>query len=129
MKTKLTIVVGLLACSFCLPDAFAQDDPAKPKRPARGPSKERIMKRFDKDQDGALSKEEIAAMPERMRANMLKKWDKDESGDLSKEEVDAIKFPERRPGGAKKDGDTPKKKKGGDAPKKKDKDAGDEAGE
>ncbi len=107
MKTNLMMMTGLLALAFCLPNALAQDEKKdKPKRKGP-PSKEAILKRFDENKDGALSKEEIAKMPERMSARLLKKWDKDGDKALSKEEVDAIKFPERKPekkDGEKKDG-------------------------
>lgn len=118
MKTKLMLVTGLMALAFCLPTALAEDGDKekKKKRPKGPPSKERILKKFDKNEDGALSKEELAEMPEKMSTRLLEKWDKDEDGALSKEEVDAIKFPERKPGDRppKKKGD---KKKGGDKEK------------
>jgi len=108
MKTNLTMLVGLLALGFCLPNALGEEPPAKKKGPP--PSKEGILKKWDKNTDGALSKEELAEMPERMSANLLKRGDKDGDGALSKEEVDELKFPE-----------APKKGKEGDAPEKKEK--------
>jgi Ca2+-binding EF-hand superfamily protein len=44
----------------------------------------------DTDGDGAISKEELAAVPEKMQAK-LKEHDKDGDGALSKEEYEAFK--------------------------------------
>jgi EF hand len=46
--------------------------------------------KVDSNGDGALSKEELAAAPEKMQAK-LKEADKDADGALSKEEYDAFK--------------------------------------
>jgi hypothetical protein len=106
MKTKM-IITGLLALAFCLPTALAQDekkkkDGAKKKGP---PSKEQILKRFDKDGDGGLSKEELGKMHEKMAARLLKAGDKDGDGALSKKEFDALELPKRKAGeGGKKKG-------------------------
>lgn len=54
----------------------------KPKRPN--------MEELDKNKDGALSKEELEAVPERFRARLLEN-DGDKDGALSKEEWDKAK--------------------------------------
>lgn len=123
MKTNLTLLVGLLALGFCVP-ATAQDKD-KPKKQRTPPSKESILKKWDKDKDGALSKDELAAMPERMKANLLKRGDKDNNGELSKEEVDGLKFGRRDGAKGKGKGDGAKKKDQ-DKDKDKDKDGGGE---
>lgn len=118
MKTKM-IITGLLALAFCLPTALAQDEKKKDGAKKKGPpSKEEILKKFDKDGNGALSKEELAEMPERMSARLLKAGDKDGDGALSKKEFAALELPKRGAGEA-------GKKKGG----KKKKDADKEEGE
>jgi hypothetical protein len=110
MKTKLMMVTGLLALAFCLPTALAQDEEKKDKPKRKGPpSKEQILKKFDENQDGALCKEELGKMPERMSARLLKLGDKDGDGALSKEEVEALDLSKRKPDDGKKKGDRKKK--------------------
>lgn len=99
MKHHLTLLAGVASLVLGAQAVQAQDAPEKDKPERRGGggmNKERILERFDKDKNGALSKEEIADMPERMSKGLLEKWDKDKNGELSKEEVDAIKPPEGR---------------------------------
>ncbi len=70
---KFLALAGLVAFSS---SAFAADE----KKGAK----------IDADGDGAISKEEIAAAPEKMQAK-LKDADKDADGALSKEEYAAFK--------------------------------------
>jgi hypothetical protein len=95
MKTNLKLMAGLLTLGLCVCSVNAQDDPGKAKRRKGPPSKERLLERYDTNKDGALDKDELAAMPERLRTRLLERWDEDKSGDLSKDEVDKIKPPER----------------------------------
>jgi Ca2+-binding EF-hand superfamily protein len=72
---KLLALAGLVA--FASTASAADGDAAK--RP-----------KLDTDGDGALSKEEVAAAPEKLQAR-LKEFDKDGDGALSKEEYEAMK--------------------------------------
>jgi len=98
----------ILAGSFLMGSSlFAQDRPADGKDAGkhRRPSKEEILKKFDKDGDGELSEEEKAAMKEAMekhrgkhgkggrpsKEEMLKKFDADGDGKLNKEERTAAR--------------------------------------
>lgn len=94
MKNQLTLLAGVVALVLGSQVARAEGEEKKGDKPERGPAKERILGKFDTDKDGALSKTEIAAMPERMSKNLLEKWDTDKNGELSKTELDAIKAPE-----------------------------------
>ncbi len=87
MKLLLTFVslifltIGLVA----KPEKKGKGD-----RPAR-PSKEEIIKKFDKDGDGKLSEEEKAEIRKSMAnrkppAHIIEKFDKDGDGKLSEEE-------------------------------------------
>lgn len=83
MKKYTTI---LAAAAFCIPFA-AQAEGEKPagddaKKKDR---KEMMIKKFDKDGDGKLSKEEKAAMQTERKA-ILAKYDTDKDGKLSKDE-------------------------------------------
>jgi EF hand len=80
--TQLFTLAALIAtCSF----ASAQGEPKK------GPPPE-IVKEFDKDGDGKLSKDERAAMKMAMadkKKAILEKYDTDKDGKLSPEEHEA----------------------------------------
>lgn len=97
MKHTKTLITCLAALAFTAPILRAEGDGGEEKekdRPRReGFNKERILNKFDTNKDGALSKDELTAMPERMRNHLLEKWDANKDGELSKEEVDAIKPP------------------------------------
>lgn len=72
----------------------------KPKRPN--------MEELDKDKDGALSKEELEAVPERFRTRLLEN-DGDKDGALSKEEwAKAKEAAQKRREEREKNGDQPK---------------------
>jgi len=94
MKRQLTLLAGLTALVLGSQVARAEDAPEKPKGPPHPVAKERILAKFDTNKDGALSKDELAAMPEPMRNRLLTNWDTNKDGELSKEEVEAIKPPE-----------------------------------
>jgi len=98
----------LLAGSFLMSASlFAQDRPADGEKDGkhRRPSKEEILKKFDKNGDGELNEEEKAAMKEARekhrgkrgegdrpnRKEMLKKFDTDGDGKLNEEERAALK--------------------------------------
>jgi Ca2+-binding EF-hand superfamily protein len=92
MKTTTIMMAGVAVVLVCS---------AQAKKPGKdGPRRElppEIIKRFDKDGDGKLNKEEMAAAKaareERMKAQkeeMLKKFDKDGDGKLSEEERKAM---------------------------------------
>ena len=92
MKTKLTLLMAL-AGLFTL-NAGAQDQPGRPGGPGgpgeggRGrfqPSAEDI-KKYDKDGNGELSREEMRGMMDERRKEMEKKYDADGDGKLSDEE-------------------------------------------
>lgn len=83
--TALTILLGT-----CL-IAGAEGKPDKPQR--KGPPPE-MLKKFDKDGDGTLSKEEKDAMREAMKEHhkdRAKEFDKDGDGKLSEAEREAMK--------------------------------------
>jgi hypothetical protein len=83
--TALTILLGT-----CL-IAGAEGKPDKPHR--KGPPPE-MLKKFDKDGDGTLSKEEKDAMREAMKElhkDKAKEFDKDGDGKLSEAEREAMK--------------------------------------
>ena len=94
MPTKLTMLAGLLCLGLGLTVALAADpeqQPERKKRSPRPPDPERLLKRYDKDDDGALSKEELEKLTERKRDEIMKEWDKDNDGALSKAELAAMK--------------------------------------
>ncbi|BCU76030.1 hypothetical protein [Luteolibacter sp. LG18] len=112
MKHHLIILAGISALALSTQAVRAEGEGDKPAE--RGPAKERILGKFDTNKDGALSKEELAAAPERLSKRLLESWDTDKNGELSKAEVDAIKAPEggkggERPNRPKRDGGEPKK--------------------
>jgi len=76
MNVIRTIAILGVAIGFSSAPLFAADE--KPKRPN--------IEEFDTDKDGALSKAELEAVPERMRGYLLKS-DADMDGALSKEEL------------------------------------------
>ncbi len=88
MKTNYLIPLGafLATCTF----ASAQDRPNRPPgSPREVPA--RILKKFDKDGDGELSKPERQAMRAERKAKMLAKFDTDKNGVLSDAEREAMK--------------------------------------
>jgi hypothetical protein len=95
------LVIGFGATSL----TAAEGD--KPKRPS--------IDELDADKDGALSKTELEAVPERMRGYLLKS-DADMNGELSKEELAKAKEEmakrreqrEKERGGEKPPGEAPK---------------------
>jgi len=115
MKQHLTILAGLSALVISTQSARAEGETEKPAEQQRGGgvAKERILGKFDTSKDGALSKDEIAAMPERLSKRLLEQADTDKNGELSKAEIEAIKPPAggggERPNRPKRDGGEPKK--------------------
>jgi hypothetical protein len=88
MKNKLWITTGILVgtCTF----APAQDTPIRPLHTGPPPHAHgKFDKKFDKDGDGRLSKEERKAMHEAHRKELLEKFDKDGDGKLSDDELKA----------------------------------------
>lgn len=75
------------------------------KKPGSGegrPSREEVMKKFDKDGDGKLSEDERAEARKAMearRAEMIEKFDKDGDGKLNEEERKAAMASRTKPGG------------------------------
>ena len=80
MKKTLFIILGL-ALSRVL--AQAADGEAKPAAP---PSREEIIKKYDKNGDGKLDQEERAAFMKDRQAESLKKYDKNGDGKLDEAE-------------------------------------------
>ncbi|MFD0893526.1 hypothetical protein KBB96_19025 [Luteolibacter ambystomatis] len=113
MKQHLTILAGFSALVISTQSARAEGETEKPaEQRGGGAAKERILGKFDTNKDGALSKDEVAAMPERLSKRLLEQWDTDKNGELSKTEIDAIKPPAgggERPNRPKRDGGEPKK--------------------
>lgn len=73
--------------------SFAHAGDAEKKTDKKAAKKAELLKRFDKDGDGQLSKDEKKAMHEELKkereAELLKKFDKDGDGKLSPEEKKA----------------------------------------
>lgn len=75
------------------------------KKPGSGegrPSREEVMKKFDKDGDGKLNEDERAEARKAMearRAEMIEKFDKDGDGKLNEEERKAAMASRTKPGG------------------------------
>ena len=66
------------------------------------PSREEVMKKFDKDGDGKLSEDERAEARKAMearRAEMIEKFDKDGDGKLNEDERKAAMASRTKPGG------------------------------
>lgn len=105
MKAVFNIVIAsaLLAAAYAqAPEGEAKKRPPHDERPPHdGPSREEIIKKFDKDGDGKLNDEEEAAARAAMQAKragmegkykeMLAKFDKDGDGKLSEDERKAMK--------------------------------------
>ena len=95
---------------------------AKPEKKGKGdkpgrPSREEMMKKFDKDGDGKLSDEEKAGIRKAMAnrtppAHILEKFDKDGDGKLNPEERRAAMAARPKPGEGKKPEGKGKKKEG-----------------
>ncbi|HWB04915.1 MAG TPA: hypothetical protein VG796_17940 [Verrucomicrobiales bacterium] len=84
MKIKLTLftaLAGLLTLT-----AEAQDTPRRGQGRGQQPSAE-DLKKYDKDGDGQLSREERTAMREARQKEMLEKYDADKDGKLNDEET------------------------------------------
>ena len=81
---RLAALVGLVSFSYTTLNAGDEEKPAgeKKKRPN--------VEELDTDKDGALSKAELEAVPERYR-NKLLESDADKDGALSKEEFTKAK--------------------------------------
>ena len=78
MKTKLTsIIVAIATCAV----ATAEPDKGEGKKGARGPGKRPVPQG-----DSKLSQEDRKAAVAARRAEMMKKFDKDGDGKLTKEE-------------------------------------------
>ena len=99
MKAISTLMA--LAVLACLPLAASAQDGAKKKH---GKRQEALLKKFDKDGDGKLSKEERAAAKEfkdkrrgeegrggKLRGKILRRFDKDGDHKLNETEREALK--------------------------------------
>lgn len=89
MKYHSALFAAVAALVLGSQAVHAED--AEKEKPARSINKERIMEKYDTNKDGALSKEELAAAPDRVSKTMLEKGDTNKDGALSKDEVEAIK--------------------------------------
>ncbi|MDP2732000.1 MAG: hypothetical protein Q8O63_02645 [Hoeflea sp.] len=78
-KTLLTALAATLIASVAVPAMAAQPD----RGPRHGPRIERLMERFDANQDGAVLIDEVSAQ----RLAMFESADTDSSGSLSKDEL------------------------------------------
>ncbi len=78
---RLLAILGVVI-GFSSSAISAEEGGEKPKRPS--------IDEFDTNKDGALSKDELAAAPERLRGYLLKS-DADMNGELSKEELTKAK--------------------------------------
>ena len=119
---KLTSIILSFMATFCVVGKFAEDRKKPDRRPGPDggppdrPSREELLKKFDKDGDGKLGKEEQAALRAEFAKNrgqggrppkggdrkppaqLLEKFDKDGDGELSEEERGAMReeFAKRR---------------------------------
>ena len=120
---KLNSLILTIFAVFCVSSSFAQnrDKPNRPKGPQVAPapdrpSREEMLKKFDKDGDGKLNKAEQAALREGLAklrgqggrgpgrgdrkppVQILEKFDKDGDGELNEEERGAMReeFAKRR---------------------------------
>jgi hypothetical protein len=102
MKTKTTLITlaALLGAGM---SAMAQDGPPPGPRGPKGPPPPEVIREFDKDGDGKLNEEELAAMKEAHKARrearrkaMLEKYDTDKDGKLSDEEKAAMKAAKKK---------------------------------
>lgn len=91
MKYQSALFAAAAALVLGTQVARAEEPEKDKEKPARGFNKERFLEKFDTNKDGALSKEELEAAPERARTNALEKGDTNKDGALSKEEIEAIK--------------------------------------
>ncbi len=81
MKTKHLIILGIL--TLCpIGNLLANDRAAK---------EAEMLKQYDLDKDGKLSKEEQKAMMEAVNAEMLAKYDTNKDGKINGEELEAMK--------------------------------------
>ncbi len=100
MRNAIT-VLSILALLACVPATASAQDGAKKKH---GKKHEALLKKFDKDGDGKLSKEERAAAKEfkekrkgeegrggKLRGKILRRFDKDGDHKLSDAERAALK--------------------------------------
>jgi Ca2+-binding EF-hand superfamily protein len=83
MKKTLFIALGLALTGLV---AHGADGEAKPAAP---PSREEIMKKYDKNGDGKLDQDERAALMKDRQAESLKKYDKNGDGKLDESELQA----------------------------------------
>ena len=100
MKKFLTILAAVaLACGL---NAMPDREGGKKGGPPEGrPSREEVMKKFDKDGDGKLSESERAELRKTMEARrkeFMAKFDKDGDGKLNEEERKAAMAARPKPG-------------------------------
>ena len=91
MKTTLSIVGLLVVIAVCLgivaKNVFIEEDDGY-----RSSRERALIKKFDKDGDGELNREERKAIEEaeaKRRLEYIKKFDRDGDGELSREEKEA----------------------------------------
>jgi Ca2+-binding EF-hand superfamily protein len=100
---KILFIVSIFAFAIGI-HAKPENDGKKPSRGEGRPSREDIIKKFDKDGDGKLNEEEKAELKKKMSEKgrklppfLVKKFDKDGDGELSeKERAEARKSMEGR---------------------------------
>ncbi len=93
MKKSITLIAALLGCAALSPTLHAEDEGKRD-----GKHRERMLEKFDANNDGTLDDEEKAAAREKcgrrggkFRDRMLKKFDADKDGKLDDTERAAAK--------------------------------------
>ena len=119
MKKISTILVAAMLAGGL--SAYAEKEERKKGGPPEGrPSREELLKKFDKDGDGKLNDAERAELRKAMdarRKEFMAKFDKDGDGKLNEEERKAAMAARPKPGGDKPGGKRPGgDKKGGKRP-------------
>ena len=90
MRLKNIIIAAAMAFSFNAMADDAEDVPGGKPEGRKGPGKERreeMIKKFDKDGDGKVSKEERQAAGLAKAQELIKKFDKDGDNALNAEEL------------------------------------------
>ena len=122
MKIISTII---LALSLCCGVSAEPEKKGKKGGPDGRPSREEVLKKFDKDGDGKLSEEEkgelrkaMASRGRKLPPHLMEKFDKDGDGKLNPEERRAAMASRPKPGEGKKPEAKNKKPEDGKGKKK-----------